>query len=46
MDKKRVLVYGATGFQGSPVARRLLEEGEMGDVESLRAAGEKKEVGI
>lgn len=27
MKEKRVLVYGATGSQGSPVARRLLEEG-------------------
>ena len=60
------MVYGATGSQGSPVARRLLEEGtrvrvltrnpekaaplqevgaeifegDMGDVESLRAASE------
>ncbi len=27
MDEKRVLVYGATGSQGAPVARRSLEEG-------------------
>ena len=27
MRDKRVLVYGATGSQGSPVARQLLEEG-------------------